>query len=293
MGTKTSKTIVTILFIFSASVALARRNAGSSQMEACVDGSCLLGGRSALRFPSEQDFKLVLQKVNLIDKTGQKRDLRRKPQQVGFDPKMFTPVGTVSPNQRIIDTDVQNWKKDGTKTWIEKGEYAATSFMVSPCHVLTNYHAVFGGSTNPNKTDYSATVTIRHPISGEPIPLMARPVVYGYLDVEHPKQREDWVLLETERCFSLSSGVGWMELDHISETSAKIPANVAGYYGEKLDFLVQKDCELRYFTSDNDWVHDCAAKPGSSGPPIFRVVDGVPRVMAMIWGGISNPRMEY
>jgi hypothetical protein len=181
MSIKTPEVMLTILVVFSASIALADGSVKSRQMEACVGSNCMLRGQAMHVVPRGTNFRTlaqntVLQKVNLIDYSKKKRDPRRKPEQVGFDPNMFTPVGTISPNQRTIDPDVRNWNKDGTPTWIEKGGSAATSFMVSPSHVLTNYHTVFGGSTNPNTTDYSATVTVRDPKTGTLVPIMVKPV---------------------------------------------------------------------------------------------------------------------
>jgi hypothetical protein len=129
----------------------------------CMPGACSIG--------VPQDQKPVIRGVNFIDLSGKKGELRKKPEENGFDPKLFSAIGTIVPDQEIIDPNLANWQDLNTPAYIEKSEYAypSTSFMVSPCHVLASYHSVFGGAVNPKLSDFSATVTLTSPATGNPI----------------------------------------------------------------------------------------------------------------------------
>jgi hypothetical protein len=74
----------------------------------------------------------------------------------------------------------------------------------------------------------------------------------GDLYIKKPKQREDWVLLETEGCPSLKSGVGWHDLEGVIDTMENVEANIAPLYGDKREdrILTQKQCKLRYYHTE-------------------------------------------
>jgi V8-like Glu-specific endopeptidase len=161
----------------------------------------------------------------------------------------------------------------------------ATGFMVSPCYMLTNYHAVFGLLANPDISKFSVTVNL--PDGQQAI---ARPELKGPTDTNgYVGDSGDWALLKLDKC--VGEKIGWMERGDPEVAQAKgFSYYVAGFPGDiaKLDpkaqLVISGKCALKDDVQGShvSWRHDCPMTHGSSGAPVFyKDQNGVPRYVGM------------
>ena len=132
-------------------------------MATSSDRSPAHGGlRAFAMYMYNHHHRLKLLRVNLIDYSGKGRDLRKKPKENGWDPRMFSAIGTMTPNQDLIDWDLKNWKDENTPIWIKIDEYEvrASVATVSHCHAVASYRSVFEGDVRPEFSKYSVTVNL-------------------------------------------------------------------------------------------------------------------------------------
>jgi hypothetical protein len=197
----------------------------------------------------------------------------------------------------------------------------ATGFMVSPCYMLTNYHAVFGklgGIDSSNIGNFTVTV---YPQDGAPI--LARPELKGKADDSGARiNSNDWALLRLDQC--IGEKIGWMERGDIDTAAehgftyyiAGFPGDLAGV-NPRADLVMSGGCALRvpmtikFYQDSNGKIisdssgrfkssftdvpiddrvrsyygeihHDCPMTSGASGAPIFYIdQNGVPRYVAI------------
>lgn len=268
----------------------------SSSLEAsagcldCIDQTM----REQKSFSNISQLKLaqVFDTSDTCAKHGKCKDPRVSFPQDGKQGRIFAPIGRITPNQDIKDPSTREWIRGA------KGSVFGTAFLVSPCHIMTNYHAIYGIDPGVGP-EYSATFYVgKDPKNGgRPFEIQALPVIGDnpFEDVadrlEHKHQR-DWVLLETKPCVGSRPEIGWMELDSGAphdpdEPFVPFKASIAGFFGDlgHENFKGQHNCDVVGFSYRSGWLHGCASTPGSSGSPLFRMVDGIPKVFGMATAG--------
>jgi V8-like Glu-specific endopeptidase len=171
----------------------------------------------------------------------------------------------------------------------------ATAFLVSPCYVLTAYHAVFGHENSEPETDqdYSMTFHLRGRSA------RAVPVMYGAF---YEAQGEDWTLLRLDADAEhpcLGETAGWLRLaDLRSDEIVRKSLSIAAYPSDKSVALLwrQDRCHLFQKLAGNNvglWTTDCATLPRASGAPIFFLQDGVLNAVGIMHGhrGEETPQI--
>jgi V8-like Glu-specific endopeptidase len=196
---------------------------------------------------------------------------------------MFAPIGLIWTNHRVPHQ---------SGATITLNFDMATAFLVSPCYVLTNYHAVFGNRTRRPEPDQDFSMTF----SAGGKKSRAVPIKYGEF---YRFQGRDWALLlldsdSEHRCLGEDPNIGWVHLAPLTATEAMEKyLSVAGYPSDKtISSLWRQDtCHLfeKRGDIDNDgvWTTDCATRPRASGSPIFFIQDGLLNVVALMTGHLG------
>ena len=264
----------------------------------CADGQCLAtsGGTDLSDLSQVHDH--LRRPINIFAKNGKDP---REPQPQTDKWKKYGPIGIVRTNGEIPNLDTGASIKGGR----------STAFLVSPCHVLTNYHSVFGSAENPQPGTYDATFFIGAPDGRYPKHrIRARPVFRTSADGRShklvggrwdPKNvGEDWVLMQLDSC--IGSMVGWMELRAVDREVIQKPdffVSMAGFPDDKdtgrddvLQLWMHRKCQaLFYISRSHGWGHDCASHPGASGSPMFFENDaGNPIVFAFHSGDMKSQK---
>lgn len=206
--------------------------------------------------------------ANVFAKNGQ--DPRQARIRTGEASQNLAPIGIA-----INDSPVPN--KSGYNS-IGR----ATTFMVSPCFALVNYHAAFGDVDIPNpEIEHSMTVHIGvNEKGGFAYKLKAIVVRAGE---KRALSEWDWALLKVEKCPGRKTG--WIKLAAVDEFHfAGTKVSMAGFPIDKPadSITVQEDCHLMGLNAGTgNLEHDCASRSGSSGSPLFLMIDGTPTAIAM------------
>jgi len=239
----------------------------------------LLVSSIAPALPSES---LLHQVAVFSDNAEAVHDPRYQQNQAGAD-AMFAPIGLIRTNGLVPDDF-----GPAAPSHIHLG----TAFLVSPCHVLTDFHVVFGARTtkpDPDQ-DYSATF-----ILGKKM-VHAVPAAYGEF---YRFRGRDWALYALEpdadhRCLGEDPAIGWIRLAPLDRPAAQNKSlSIAGYPSDKsLSSLWREDACRLYerqgnIEYDGIWTTDCATRPGASGSPIFFIEDGVLNVVAIMSGHVG------
>jgi V8-like Glu-specific endopeptidase len=196
-------------------------------------------------------------------------------------------IGLVAPVSPIPSVDPKNVDELNNRI-LQRG--SSTGFLISPCHLLTNYHAVFGHSTDPSSTK-TAFVYLVSLVKGSYFKTVGTPVQWGNYVEEGANgflstaPAQDWAVLRLERCLGFE--LGWFRLSDRSDAEAlSLPVNLSGYPADRSrKFLwTHKDCRLHALGTNNylnTFYHDCAVVPGASGSPLYWVTNGEIEVIAM------------
>lgn len=211
------------------------------------------------------------------------------------DGTAFSPIGAIIPDKEIVSTNAG----DGS----QEGRPRSTAFLVSPCHILTNYHAVFGASKTPKKGDFSATFHVGAGSDGTGFlgfvtakPVFRKGVLVGGNPGKPKEQQpagEDWVLMELKSC--VGAKIGWMELSTSNDLENECSSfGMAGYPGdlepgtpdslvESVNLRADKQCfSVQQYRPGVGVGHSCASRQGSSGSPIYCSAPGEqPTVVAL------------
>jgi V8-like Glu-specific endopeptidase len=246
------------------------------QMEAstgCPDASC--GNPSASRLlASVQHFQDLVQKANLFDPQG--RDPRKLIPRNG----RYAPIGRM-------------YSKRENKTEIMKS--TATSFLVSPCHVLTNHHVAFPRNPEEDRTrrviDPGKTSSWFIYGTNRDDVVKASPVAWGAFDTTKDPG-DDWVLMGLSECVGATKGIGWLEI--VGETPPGMKkAAIAGFHTdlEANQLFGQSDCKVEQ-KARTYWTHYCATTNGASGAPLFYVDKdhGTLKVFALNTGSLLEKK---
>lgn len=194
----------------------------------------------------------------------------------------------------VVDTDEAVPIEVETNHWIHQ-RMEATAFLVSPCYVVTNFHAVFGDEPDSVSAHKHYGVTFRVGAGrngrGFTIEQHGRPVYWGDMAGEH--ESADWAVVKLDRCLGADSRLSWLNLGGASQiatgqiTNGKALVSVAGFpEGKDEDDLWRADgCHLTVRPRESGlWSSDCAASPGSSGSPVFVMENGAPKVVGLMEG---------
>lgn len=189
----------------------------------------------------------------------------------------------------VVDTDEAVPIEVETGHWIHQ-RMEATAFLVSPCYVVTNFHAVFGDEPNSVSAHKHYGVTFRVGAGangrGFTTEQHGHPVYWGDMAGEH--ESADWAVVKLDRCMGAESRLSWLNLGGTSNiATGQAPVSVAGFpEGKDEDDLWRADgCHLTVRPRETGlWSSDCAASPGSSGSPVFVMENGAPRVVGLMEG---------
>ncbi len=205
------------------------------------------------------------------------------------DGSAFAPIGIIEPKDKVP------FKVGGE---IVPDNIRATATLISPCYVLTNFHAVYGdvSATDPgidNAADHLATFFVGDdPTVGFKYQLTATPVEHGNFSPGGSPQ-EDWALLHLEKCAGLSKSIGWMEISKIPwpnfrKYSLVLAAYPGGYDTKKL--WISSPCNgTDALGIDGSVIHNCHSLRGTSGGmAIGRRNDGVLFAVFMNKGVTEN-----
>lgn len=189
----------------------------------------------------------------------------------------------------VVDTDEAVPIEVETNHWIHQ-RMEATAFLVSPCYVVTNFHAVFGDEPNSVSARKHYGVTFRVGAGGNgrgfTVEQHGRPAFWGDMAGDH--ERADWAVVRLDRCMGAESRMSWLDLSpNADAVPGKALVSVAGFpEGKDEDDLWRADgCHLSVRPRESGlWSSDCAASPGSSGSPVFVMEHGAPKVVGLMEG---------
>ena len=206
----------------------------------------------------------------------------RAPQPRTGPDRLYAPVGVIVTGGPVAVSD------DGARRLRTRG----SAFLVSPCYVLTNYHAVFGleyGGPDPNK-DYSATFSV----GADPdYPFRwverATPVRWGAFN---KRKEHDWALLKLDGCVGGEPDLGWLELSPQARPNLMgATVTLAGYPADKpTDTLwAQGDCLIEGPQPGTAKVlHECSVRAGASGGPLIQRGAGGAAAVAIQCGELNS-----
>lgn len=262
----------------------------SSKLEArglCSSGACL----GNLSVPGADQVNKLLHKISIFGEDDRVIQAR-----VGKDIG-YAPIGGLVSNQPVPNPMYD--PKDPSRGPKVLDQTEGTAQLVSPCHVLTNYHMVFGGTKPPKRDDKKGVEKFKKSFSAsfyvasgesEMYEVVGHPVKWGQFE-SLKSDGEDWTLLELENCVGKDSKVGWMEIDHDTDELYSKSLVQAGFPGDKdrTYLWIDPSCKAYSAETSGKVVHDCASRGGSSGSPIMYIgEDGAPRMVA-IETGDSRP----
>ncbi|HTK36270.1 MAG TPA: serine protease [Caulobacteraceae bacterium] len=177
--------------------------------------------------------------------------------------RVYAPVGAVVTRTPVVASD------DGSKVMRTRG----SAFLVSPCYVLTNFHAVFGLAFNgpdPGR-DYTANFSVgADPDYMFRWTVAARPVRWGAFN---KRKEHDWALLKLEGCVGGQSDIGWLDLSaQPGPEMMGAAVSLAGYPADKTGntLWVQSGCRIEAMQDGTAKVlHECSVHGGASGGPLI------------------------
>jgi V8-like Glu-specific endopeptidase len=234
----------------------------------CSSGGCI----DRTNFVASNERNL-LHRVNIF--SADLKDHRVELKTVGTG-KVFAPIGRIEPTLPIPT------ENDGL---VQSKDLHATAFLVSPCYIMTNYHAVFGVAPMEKMDQQTATFYVGiDPKTGKPYEIKATPVAHGaFLPTQ--ATGEDWALLKLTKCAGLVADIGWMEFapaDLIDYKNKNL--KVAGFAGDHdwKKLWVDDSCHSHGFSGEGvEVMHDCATSGGDSGGPGYYMDHGIPKVVFM------------
>lgn len=136
-----------------------------------------------------------------------------------------------------------------------------TAFLVSRCHILSNFHVALSSPDAPDLEKELSTFTL---LSGATS--LARIVTYG--DFDPSSNAEDWALLKLDTCLGETHAV--LPLYPVGDGVLilnQMTVQLAGYPNDRTtdQLTIDYNCHIK----DPPWRHDCATRPGNSGSPLL------------------------
>lgn len=195
--------------------------------------------------------------------------------------RMLAPVGAIVTDAAVPASD------DGTRNIRTRG----SAFLVSPCYVLTNYHAVFGldyDGPDPGRA-YGATFYVgADPDYPFRWTVTAKPVRWGAFN---KRKEHDWALLKLDACVGGQTDIGWLDLaPEPGPDILGVAVSLAGYPSDKSDrtLWVQPSCRIEAMQEGTDKVlHGCSVRSGASGGPLIAQLQAGPAVVAIQCGELN------
>ena len=223
-------------------------------------------------------FSAVPASANVFALNGQ--DPRAPSPRTGDD-RLYAPVGAVITGAPVAASD------DGKRMIRTRG----SAFLVSPCYVLTNYHAVFGlafDGPDPNR-DYAATFSVgADPDYMFRWTVTARPVRWGKFN---RKKEHDWALLKLDGCVGGQPDIGWLDMSaQPGPAMMGAMVSLAGYPADKTgnSLWVQSSCRIEAMQDGTAKVlHGCAVHGGASGGPLIERTKAEAAVVAIQCGELN------
>lgn len=156
----------------------------------------------------------------------------------------------------------------------------ATAFLIDDCHALTVQHVfgeqasatgrriMFAANVNGPRANWSTTWAVVKADGG-----LEQSVRRSH---GNDVRASDWAILRLSKC--LGKAYGHVRLS--ARANSNQPIAIAGYPGDRplsSGVTIDANCQMRAVRG-NLLLHDCAALPGNSGGPLFRIIeqDGVP-----------------
>jgi Trypsin-like peptidase domain len=241
-------------------------NAMSGGETACAAGGCVV----STDFRPVPSSSSLLHQVNVFaENPGLLVDPRHPQPQTGAG-KIYAPIGEIAADNPVP----LNARASRT------GRTRGTAFLIAPCLVLTNYHAVFGERmSEPTPAEiqrHGATFLIAGRAAAH-----AMVVVVGkYYD----DRNQDYTLLRLETCWGADPDIGWLQLGPLPPGGKPYPVSMAGHPGDldRDELWIHDKCLL--FANRNSFARltNCANTRGSSGSPIMFNDNGALKVAALI-----------
>ena len=177
----------------------------------------------------------------------------------------------------------------------DEGEFAGNATLITPCHVLTNYHVAFGRKAHgldplkalkkkkfPELNFYYGQGSDRSYANHT----SGTPVAWGNRDESESNNMvtEDWAVVRLDKC--VGAEIGYWEFSKPSVESLQgMSVNTAGLL-KGLDFRkgIDRDegCKILgpslFFSAEGGVAmrHTCSGEGGSSAAPIYVLVSGHP-----------------
>lgn len=198
--------------------------------------------------------------------------------------RVYAPIGVITTDAAVPASE------DGKRQIRTRG----TAFLVSPCYVLSNYHAVFGlAFDGPDEgRDYSTTFSVgADPDYTFRWQVHATPVRWGAFN---RKKEHDWALLKLDGCVGGQPDIGWLETG--AETPADLKGSTVAFAGFPSDkaltsLWVQTDCKVEGPQPGTVKIlHACSVRTGASGSPLIATHGGAPRAVAIQCGELNATR---
>lgn len=182
------------------------------------------------------------------------------------------------------------------------GRYT-TGTLVDDCHVLTAQHVLgLRASAIGQRLTFKAAIGSGHTISSDGTVVAAGGLEkYQTAGQQFDARGSDWLLLRLDTCLGTTLGFARLRLqpaeasDLVHVESAGYPVDV--YPGSGL--TIDPSCAIRGVYG-LVWLNDCAALPGNSGGPIFRLSSsgGKPQlevyaIQSAAWGKFMPFRRGY
>jgi V8-like Glu-specific endopeptidase len=208
------------------------------------------------------------------------KDPRTATPRTGVD-RLYAPVGVILTGAPVPVSE------DGSKRIRTRG----SAFLVSPCYILTNYHAVFGlafHGPEPGR-DYAAVFEVgADPDYMFHWTVRARPVRWGAFN---RRKEHDWALLRLDGCVGGQPDIGWLDLSaQPGPEMIGAVVSLAGYPADKAGktLWVQPTCRIQAMQSGTAKVlHGCSVHGGASGGPLIERDRADPVVVAIQCGELN------
>lgn len=198
------------------------------------------------------------------------------------DDRLYAPIGLITTDAPVVASE------DGKRVIRTRG----TAFLVSPCYVLSNYHAVFGlDFDGPDEgRDYSTTFSVgADPDFTFRWKIRATPVRWGEFN---KKKEHDWALLKLDGCVGGQPDIGWLETAAETAPAMKgLSVAFAGFPSDKAltSLWVQPDCRIEGQQPGTAKIlHACSVRTGASGSPLIELRNGVAAAVAIQCGELNS-----
>jgi V8-like Glu-specific endopeptidase len=200
--------------------------------------------------------------------------------------RMLTPIGHATTWEPVLLQNADDELGDGTPR--KYGVTTGTTFMVSPCIALTNYHVVFGQTREPSGL-LGEKFRVRVSVSGKTA--IGVPFVWGDF-AQGPEN--DWAALRVTPC--IGSSTGWFPIAYNGEQQPR-EVSIFGFYTDQdYSLLAGQDCVLMDRSpSAAIWKTNCAIVEGTSGSPIgiFKQGSFQPTAMAFAMVRHRTSKITY